>query len=76
VTHAALLALVRLADFAFLPPLCFAIALVTSAAHREDMREILRHALRAWLVTLGGIVIFALAVSYLEEWSLPVTPVP
>jgi hypothetical protein len=66
-----MLALVRLADFVLLPPLCLAIALVTSAAHREDTREILRHALRAWVVTLGGIVLFGLAVSYFEEWSLP-----
>ena len=43
----ALLALVKLSEFLFLPPICLAIALVTSAAHREDMRDILRHAVRA-----------------------------
>jgi len=71
VTAAALLGLVRLAEFAFLPPLCLAVALVTAAAHREGMREILRHALRAWAVTLGGIIVFLFAVSFFEEWILP-----
>lgn len=68
---AELLGLVRIGEFAFLPPLCLAVALVTSAAHREDMREILRHALRAWMVTLGGIVVFMLGVSHFVEWILP-----
>ena len=68
---AELLCLVRLAEYAFLPPLCLAVALVTSAAHREDMREILRHAVRAWIVTFGGIVFFMLVVSYFVEWILP-----
>ena len=46
------------------------LALVTAAAHREDMRSILRHALRAWLVTLGGIVLFMIGVSVLVKWVL------
>lgn len=66
-----LLALVHLGEFALLPPLCLAIALVTAAAHREDMRVILRHALRAWLVTLGGILLFMLGVSVFVGWILP-----
>ena len=66
-----ILALERLTEYAFLAPLCLAVALVTSAAHREDMREILRHALRAWIVTLGGIVLFMLVVSHFVEWKLP-----
>jgi len=70
-TGAALFALVRLGEFAFLPPLCLAIALVTSAAHREDMKEIFRHALRSWIVTLGGILVFMVSVSYLVGWILP-----
>lgn len=70
-TAAALLGLVRLSEFAFLPPLCLAVALVTAAAHRENMREILRHAARAWVVTLGGIVVFWFAVSWLVEWIRP-----
>jgi hypothetical protein len=71
VTTSGLLALVQLGEFALLPPLCLAIALVTAAAHREDMRAILRHALRAWLVTLGGILLFMLAVSVFVGWILP-----
>ncbi|HEX5138145.1 MAG TPA: hypothetical protein VFY93_14310 [Planctomycetota bacterium] len=70
-TISTLLALVHAGEFALLPPLCLAIALVTSAAHREDMRGILRHALRAWLVTLGGIILFMIAVSVLVGWILP-----
>jgi hypothetical protein len=66
-----LLAVVTLAEYALLPPLCVAVALVTAAAHREDPRKILRHALRSWLVTLGGILLFAVAVSVLVRWLLP-----
>lgn len=66
-----LLALVQASEFLFLPPICLAIALVTSAAHRDDMREIFRHALRSWLVLLGGMLVFAVFVSYLFEWLLP-----
>lgn len=66
-----LLGLVLPIEYAFLPPLCLAIALVTSAAHREDMRAILRHAMRAWLVTFGGIVGFAVIVSIFVSWLLP-----
>ena len=68
---ATILALVRPSEYAFLPPLCLAVALVTSAAHREDMREILRHAVRAFVVTLGGILVFLVAVSYFVEWICP-----
>jgi hypothetical protein len=71
VTAVALLGLVRLVEFAFLPPLCLAVALVTAAAHRDDMRDILRHALRAWAVTLGGIIVFLFSVSFVVEWVLP-----
>lgn len=66
-----ILALVRLAEYAFLAPLCLAVALVTSAAHREDMREILKHALRAFVVTFGGILAFLVGVSYFVEWICP-----
>jgi len=65
------LGLVHPGEYALLPFLCLAIALVTSAAHREDMRAILRHALRAWFVTLGGILLFTVAVSILVKWILP-----
>jgi len=71
VIASALLALVHAGEFALLPPLCLAIALVTSAAHRDDMRGILRHALRAWLVTLGGIVLFMIVVSVIVGWVVP-----
>lgn len=68
---AEMLGLVPLVEYAFLPPLCLAVALVTSAAHREDMREILRHAVRAWIVTFGGIILFMLVVSHFFGWKLP-----
>jgi hypothetical protein len=67
----ALFALVHGVEFAFLPPLCLAVALVTSAAHREDMREILRHAARAWIVTVGGIAAFLVAMTVLVELIQP-----
>jgi len=66
-----LLALVQVSEFALLPPVCLAIALVTSAAHREDLREIFRHALRSWVVLVLGILAFMVAVSYFFEWVLP-----
>jgi ABC-type sulfate transport system permease component len=70
-TPVAVLALVKLSEFLFLPPICLAIALVTAAAHREDMRDILRHAVRAWIILIVGIVVFMVFVSYLFEWILP-----
>ncbi|MHC4577897.1 MAG: hypothetical protein ACYTED_10870 [Planctomycetota bacterium] len=66
-----LLGLVKLYEFLFLPPVCLAIALVTSAAHREDMRTILRHALRAWIILMVGIVAFMVVISLFFEWVLP-----
>jgi hypothetical protein len=66
-----LLALVRPAEFVFLPPICLAIALVTSASHREDLGEILRHAVVNWIKLMVGIGIFALALTILLGWVLP-----
>lgn len=66
-----ILATLTPADFLFLPPICAAIALVTSAAHREEMRDILRHAIRSWIVLVGGILVFMIAVSCFFEWVLP-----
>ena len=66
-----MVALVTLTEFLFLPPICLAIALVTSASHRESIREIVSHALRAWVVLTGGIVAFMLVISYFFEWVLP-----
>lgn len=65
------LGLVTPVEYLFLPPILLAIALVTSAAHREDMGAILRHAMRSWLVMLGGILLFVVAVSYVFEAVLP-----
>ena len=70
-TLGALLGLVKLSEFLFLPPICFAIALVTSAAHREDMRDILRHAVRAWIILIVGILLFMVLISFFFEWVLP-----
>ena len=66
-----MIGLVLPVEYLFLPPICLAIAVVTSAAHRENLKEILRHALRSWLVLLGGIVVFLFLVSYFFEWILP-----
>ena len=66
-----LLALVRPAEFLFLPPICLAIALVTSASHREDMGDILRHALVNWFKLMVGIALFGLALTVLLGWILP-----
>ena len=49
---------VAAAEFAYLPPICLAIALVTSAARRDDMRGILKQAARSWLILTVGILIF------------------
>lgn len=66
-----MLAVLQWADFVFLPPICLAIALVTSAAHRENMRNILVHAVRSWVILIVGILAFAAGISYLFEWILP-----
>ena len=66
-----LLALVSGIDYLFLPPVCLAIAIVTSAAHREDIGEIVRHTVRSWIVLMGGILMFMLSLSYFFEWVLP-----
>jgi hypothetical protein len=66
-----MLALLTAGEFLFLPPVCLAIALVTSAAHREDERSILRHALRSWIILMVGILLFMVAVSFFFEWVLP-----
>ncbi|MHC4958777.1 MAG: hypothetical protein ACYTGN_10415 [Planctomycetota bacterium] len=66
-----LLALLTWGDFLWLPPICASIAVVTAAAHREQIRDILHHAARAWVVLMLGIFVFANVVSYLFEWLLP-----
>jgi hypothetical protein len=65
------LALLTFGEFFFMPPICLAIALVTTAAHREDMSTFLPRALRAWLVLMVGILVFMIVQSYLFEWLLP-----
>ena len=66
-----ILAALQWSDFAFLPPICLAIAIVTAAAHREDIKDILRHSARAWVILMAGIMTFALGISYFFEWMLP-----
>ena len=66
-----LLAVLQWADFLFLPPICLAIAIVTAAAHREDVPDILRHAARGWMVLMAGIFVFAFTISFFFEWVLP-----
>ncbi len=66
-----ILAALQWSDFAFLPPICLAIAIVTAAAHREDIRDIVAHGTRAWFILMVGIMAFALGISYFFEWMLP-----
>lgn len=66
-----MIALLVWSDFLWLPPICLSIALVTAASHREDMREIIRHGIRAWLILMVGIFVFANAISFFFEWALP-----
>lgn len=66
-----LLALVLPAEYLFLPPICLAIALVTAAAHREKMGEILRHAVRSWILLLFGIFVFMGVLTTFFDWILP-----
>jgi len=66
-----LLAIVPAGEFLWLLPLCTAIAIVSSAAHREEMRDILRHAAKSTLLLIGGLLVFMVSVSFLFEWLLP-----
>jgi hypothetical protein len=65
------LAIVPAGEFIWLLPLCTAIAVVSSAAHREEMGDILRHAAKSTLFLLGGLLVFMVTVSFLFEWLLP-----
>ena len=58
-------------EFIWMVPLCVAIALVSSAAHREEMGDILRHAVRSTIMLLGGMLVFMVVISFLFEWLLP-----
>jgi len=64
------LATVPTDEFMWLAPLCVAIALVSSAAHREDVKTILRHAVKSTALILGGLLAFMVCVSYAVEWLL------
>jgi len=66
-----LLAIVPAGEFIWLLPLCTAIAIVSSAAHREELRDILRHAAKSALLLVGGLLVFMVSVSFLFEWLLP-----
>ena len=69
--HGLVLALVQLSEYWFLPPICLAIALVSAASNREDVRTIFRHALRSWWMLMVGIAVFTLLVTTLFGWLLP-----
>jgi len=71
VTLLALLGTVPGNEFFWLVPLCVAIALVSSAAHREQIGQILRHAVKSSALILGGLLAFMVCVSYAVEWLLP-----
>jgi len=66
-----MLALVQPGEYWFLPPICLAIALGSAASQREDLRVILRHAFRAWVLLMVGIVLFTLLVTSVFGWLLP-----
>jgi len=66
-----LLATVPATEFFWMVPLCVAIALVSSAAHRENTAQILRHAAKSTALILGGLLGFMVCVSYAVEWLLP-----
>ena len=65
------LAAVPATEFVWLLPLCVAIALVSSAAHREEMGSILRHAAKSTALIFGGLIAFMVGVSYAVQWLLP-----
>ncbi|MHC4939819.1 MAG: hypothetical protein ACYTHK_12685 [Planctomycetota bacterium] len=58
-------------EFLWMVPLCIAIAIVSSAAHREQIGDILRHAARSTVMLIGGLLAFMVAISYVFEWLLP-----
>ena len=58
-------------EFLWMVPLCIAIAIVSSAAHREQIGDILRHAVRSTAMLIGGLLAFMVAISYVFEWLLP-----
>ncbi len=64
-------ALLTFGEFLFMPPICLAIALITSAAHREDMTTLMPRAMRSWVVLMAGILAFMIVQTYLFEWLLP-----
>ncbi len=66
-----LMGIVPAGEFVWLLPLCTAIAIVSSAAHREELRDILRHAAKSALLLIGGLLVFMVSVSFLFEWLLP-----
>jgi hypothetical protein len=58
-------------EFVWMVPLCAAIGIVSSAAHRENVGEILRHAARSTVMLVSGLLVFMVAISFLFEWLLP-----
>jgi hypothetical protein len=58
-------------EFVWLLPLCCAIALVSAASHRDDIREIVRHAARGAAILIVGLLAFMVTISFTFEWALP-----
>ena len=58
-------------EFVWLLPLCCAIALVSAASHRDDIKEIVRHAARGAVILVVGLLAFMVSISYVFEWVLP-----
>jgi hypothetical protein len=66
-----IIATVPASEFVWLLPLCVAIALVSSSSHRDDIREIFRHAARGAVVLIVGLLAFMVSISFVFEWALP-----
>jgi len=58
-------------EFVWLVPLCCAIALVSASSHRDDIKEIVRHAARGAVILIVGLLAFMVTISFVFEWALP-----
>ena len=58
-------------EFIWMLPLCAAISIVSSAAHRDNVAEILRHAVKSTVMLVGGLLAFMVTISFVFEWLLP-----
>ena len=57
-------------DLVYLIPLCIVVSFVYEATHEEEMPRILRKGLRLSVMLTGGIVLFAVALYFLDRYLL------